>query len=276
MKVSKLLCPACGSPFPEGTRSNQLVACPACGSTLFMSDWEIGKTQGAASVATPTRVYTVTDLLGKDDLCHIYRCTYKADDRQWQGIFRIARSPQDNDLVQAEANVLYHFQSTTNYDDFRPFLPQVLESFLYRDRSLSAPHQVNILSPHQQIASPGELYSFEEVREHYRFGVDPKDMAWMWRRLLYILGFAHQSGVVHGAVLPLHVLIEPHDHKLALSGWGFSVRDAQSTGKRLRAMSMSYESWYPPEVAQRSTATPGLDLYLAAPVYALSRRRGLR
>ena len=41
-------------------------------------------------------------------------------------------------------------------------------------------------------------------------------MAWVWRRLLTIVGFAHANHVVHGAVLPPHVVIEPKEHKLLL------------------------------------------------------------
>ena len=54
-------------------------------------------------------------------------------------------------------------------------------------------------------------------------GVDPRDAAWMWRRLLVALGFAHRAGVLHGAVLPEHVLIHPGEHGLVLVDWCYSV-----------------------------------------------------
>lgn len=263
MAISVLKCPNCGYPLPESTRANQLLRCEACGSTLYLSDWKIGESKDAVLVATPTRVYTVSTLLAKDDLCNVYRCAFEADGQRWQGLFRIARSADDNDLVQNEASTLYHLQAQPDYRDFRPFLPQVLESFLYQDAGADQAQQVNIVSLHEYIASPGELYSLEEIHHQYPSGIDARDMAWMWRRLLNILGFVHRSRAVHGAVLPAHVFIEPKEHKLALANWGFAVRDPQ-TGKRLQAISLPYEAWYPPELRQPIPPTPGLDLYMAA------------
>ncbi len=263
MPVKNFSCPNCGTPLPDTTRTNELFKCPACNATLFLTDWKIGDTDGAAAVATGTRVYIVTDHLSEDDLCSVYRATFTADGKEWQSMFRIARDADDNDLVQNEARTLYYFQSLGNYGDFHAFLPSVLESFLYQDTSSAPARQVNILSLHEQIASPGELYSLEEVRAYYPGGIHAKDMAWMWRRLLNVLGFAHANGVIHGAVLPPHVLIEPKDHKLALTGWGFAVRNAAATGIHLPAMSMTFEDWYPPEVAAKQVPLPGLDLFMA-------------
>lgn len=264
MPVKVMNCPSCGNPLPASAKANQLITCSACNSTLYLSDWEIGAAGDAVVVATPTRVYTITDLLSKDDLCNVYRCAYKADDKNWQGMFRIARDASENDLVQNEAKTLYHLQSSKDYYEFRPFLPYTLESFVYQDATLSKGRQVNIFGIHEGISAPNELYSLEEIHEYYPNGIDPKDMAWMWRRLLYILGFVHNSSVIHGAVIPAHILIEPKDHKLFLTGWGFSVREPAKTGNRLTAISTTYDKWYPKEVFDKQVPTNSVDLYLAA------------
>lgn len=262
--ISELKCPSCGAPLTEFVTANQLVKCPVCNSTLLISDWKIGDTDDSVVVGTPTRTYTVKDLLAKDDLCNVYRCGFKVEGKEWQGLFRVARDPEDNDLVQNEARMLYYLSTAKDYDDFRPFLPSVLESFTYQDAAASRGRMVNILTMHEHIGSPNELYSLEEVRKVYGSGIHPRDMAWMWRRLLNVLGFVHEAKVIHGAVLPLHILIEPKDHKLALAGWGFSVRDPRGTSDRIRAMSVSYEGWYPGEVTAKATPTPALDLCMAA------------
>ena len=248
MPVKVMNCPSCGNTLPASARPNQLLTCSACNTTLYLSDWEIGKSDGDVAVATPTRVYTISDLLFKDDLCNVYRCVYKADDKQWQGMFRIARDVDDNDLVQNEAKTLYHLHSASDYDEFRPFLPYTLESFVYQDATLSKGRQVNIYGIHEGISAPNELFTLEEIHAYYPNGIDPKDMAWMWRRLLYVLGFIHNNHVVHGAIIPSHIMIEPKDHKLFLSGWGFSVSEPSKTGKRMTAISSTYDKWYPPEI----------------------------
>ncbi len=265
MTIKEFKCPNCGRALPETTRANALLKCPACHSTLLISEFTVGDAKDAVAVATPTRVYSVSKLLTKDDICTVYKCAFKADDQEWTGMFRIATDPLDNDLVEQEAKTLYHLQSAHNFDQFRPFLPSVLESFLYSDSTGIPARQVNILTMHAHIASPSELFNLEEVRGYYTGGIHPKDMAWMWRRLLNVLGFVHNSGVIHGAVLPPYVLIEPKDHKLALTGWGFSVRFPKSgTGIPMTAISMPYESWYPPEIKAKQVPTPAADLYLAA------------
>ena len=60
--------------------------------------------------------------------------------------------------------------------------------------------------------------SLAQVHAAYPRGLDPRDAAWMWRRLLVALGTVHAAGVVHGAVLPDHVLIHPDLHD-TLIGW---------------------------------------------------------
>ena len=40
----------------------------------------------------------------------------------------------------------------------------------------------------------------------------------MWRRLLVAVGAAHRAGVIHGAVLPEHVMIHPPEFDELLEG----------------------------------------------------------
>ena len=82
----------------------------------------------------------------------------------------------------------------------------------------------------------------------------------MWRRLLVAVGAAHRAGVIHGAVLPEHVMIHPAEHGLVLVDWCYSC--AAPAG-RLRAVVRRYLRWYPPEVLAGHPAGPGLDIWLA-------------
>ena len=93
-------------------------------------------------------------------------------------------------------------------------------------------------------------------------GLDPRDVAWMWRRLLVALGLAHRAGVVHGAVLPDHVLIEPADHGVVLVDWCYSVTDRLDHGARRSCRPTP--DWYPREVHKRQPPGPGTDIAMAA------------
>ena len=85
-------------------------------------------------------------------------------------------------------------------------------------------------------------------------------MAWIWRRLLIALGYAHDRAVVHGAVLPTHVLVHPEAHGLLLIDWTASVLDAPVTGAHVTAISPAYEAWYPLAVLARKPPTPAVDV----------------
>jgi hypothetical protein len=81
------------------------------------------------------------------------------------------------------------------------------------------------------------------------------------RRLLVALGFAHRAGVVHGAVLPPHVMIHPADHGLVLVDWCYSTC---VSGEPIPAIVERYSDWYPDEVLGSQEPFPASDIFLAA------------
>ena len=111
--------------------------------------------------------------------------------------------------------------------------------------------------------SPG-WYSLADARAAYPGGLDPKDAAWIWRRLLVGLGFAHVNGVIHGAVLPGSVLIQPEQHGLLLKNWAYAVHDPQTTGEIITAIDAEYEDWYPDEVRNSELPVGATDIAMSA------------
>ncbi|MFD0592109.1 hypothetical protein ACFQZ4_05710 [Catellatospora coxensis] len=102
--------------------------------------------------------------------------------------------------------------------------------------------------------------SLARVKQSYPDGVDPRDAAWMWRRLLVAVGYAHRAGVVHGAIVPDHVLIHPGEHGLALVDWCYSVTEP---GQTVPALARGYHDLYPPEVTGKRPASAATDIHLA-------------
>jgi hypothetical protein len=96
----------------------------------------------------------------------------------------------------------------------------------------------------------------------------------MFNRMLAVLGVTHTLGIVHGALVPAHVLIRPADHNGMLVDWCYSV----PAGDSLKAISPPYAGFYPPEVHERRSATSATDLYMAARcmVRLLGGTRGAR
>jgi serine/threonine protein kinase len=159
-------------------------------------------------------------------------------------LLKVPRQPGDNDLMQAEASALSSLDTA--------YAPRLLESFTHEDTD-RARRTVNV------IARQDGFVSLAEVHAAYPGGLDPRDVAWMWRRLLTGLGWAHRAGLVHGAVLPEHVLIHPAEHGLVLVDWCYSV----PSGTPVPAVVAKHRAAYPPEVLAKQPASAATDIYLA-------------
>lgn len=168
-------------------------------------------------------------------------------------LLKLPRNPADNDLMAREARALRRIAERGDPRHL-PYVPRLVDHLPARDPATGAERLVNVVA-----AAPG-LHSLDEVRRAYPDGLDPRDAAWMWRRLLVALGLAHRAGVVHGAVLPRHVLIEPDAHGVVLVDWCFAVVGEGA----VPALVPGHEDWYPAEVTARRPAGPGTDLAMAA------------
>ncbi|MFE0591628.1 serine/threonine protein kinase [Micromonospora echinospora] len=168
-------------------------------------------------------------------------------------LLKLPRQPGDNDLLAREAHALRTIEERGDPRHL-PYVPRLVDSFRHRDAATGAERRVNVL------ASVPNLHSLDEVRRAYPDGLDARDAAWMWRRLLVALGLAHRAGVVHGAVLPRHVLIEPDAHGVVLVDWCFAVVGDGT----VPAMVPGHEDWYPAEVTAKRPCGPGTDLAMAA------------
>jgi hypothetical protein len=218
-----------------------------------------GRVGEAVLVQTRTREYTITDVLAKGDKATLYHAAFTVDGQARRGIFKIARDPADNDLLQNEADTLRTLAHADSDGKWGAFFPTLIESVNYAE-SGRAGRRANILAYDPAVALPTDLYPLKAVRAAYPAGVDPRDMAWMWRRVLTALDFAHGQGIVHGAILPTHILIQPALHGVIVIDWGYAVR----AGERIAAISADYEAWYPREVFDKQPPLYGHDLYMGA------------
>jgi hypothetical protein len=194
------------------------------------------------TMTTGRGTYRVGALVTAGDIANLYA----VDD----ALLKLPRRPADNDLMAAEARALSRLE-TDGDPRHRAYGPRLIESFTHEDPT-GVRRTVNVLE---------RLSGFVPLAQ-LRRQIDPRDAAWMWRRLLAGLGWAHRAGVVHGAVLPGHILIHPAEHGLALVDWCYSV----APGERIPALVTQFRDFYPPEVPAREAATPATDIYLATAV----------
>ncbi|MCW2936191.1 MAG: heat shock protein DnaJ domain protein [Actinomycetia bacterium] len=180
------------------------------------------------------------------------------------GVLKLARDPADGDLIGREAAAL---RWIAGHGDpaYLPYVPTLVETRRYADPATGVTRRGNVL------AELSGFVTLEAVGHRFPAGLDPRDVAWIWRRALVALGFAHHSGLIHGAVLPRHLLIHPNEHGLCLIDWCYSSRGPNPA--TLPAIVARYRHWYPGEVGPGHQPGPDLDIYLATKsVVALIRK----
>jgi serine/threonine protein kinase len=197
--------------------------------------------------------YTPLRLLASGDVADVHLAT-AADDAgaapEPLYLLKVARGPEGNAHLDVERKALATLSGAAGDTTYRDYLPALLDSFATADW---CPQRVNVFRP-----EPG-VHTLEQVHERHP-ALDGRHLAWIFKRLLTVLGFSHRQDIVHGAVLPGHVLIHGAGHGLRLVGWGQSVVAGRSVG----TVPARYRDWYPPEVHHRRPACPATDLFLAA------------
>ncbi len=218
----------------------------------------------AAATESPPRIlrgrmaYTLGPLLCQGDLATLYRATYDDEGALNRVVIKITRDPADNDLALNEASIVRTLnRKSFGEGDLGFYFPVFVESFVSADAA-SGRHQTNV------IDWLDGRYSFAEIRAAYSQGIDIRDAVWMWKRLLKALSFAHRHGIIHGSVIPPHVLPHPPSHGLTLIDWSYAVVEPQRTGQRVQAISPEWEAFYPPEILEKRLPTPATDIYMWA------------
>ncbi len=222
--------------------------------------WSDFRRKGSPStITTRRRTYAVGPLFATGEIAGLYRVRYSHPETS--ALLKLPRDPADSDLLAREATALAQLIQDGDAR-FQPYAPRLVETFRHRDAATGTMRQANV------IDLLGGFFSLAEVRAAHPDGLDPRDVAWMWRRLLVALGYAHHAGVIHGAVLPEHVLIHPGDHGLVVVDWCCSVPGCYATNDptgRVPVIVRRYggDDHYPPEVLDGRRASPATDVYMA-------------
>ena len=174
-------------------------------------------------------------------------------------LVKVARSSDDNDLMRAEATALKVMDSITG--PVRDGVPILAETFQVDGRRK---RDANVISDF-----PG-FVSAKVVRD--KMQIDPRTAVWMFKRILSLLTWVHHFKLIHGAILPPHVLfypdndgnhqIDPRKHSVRLVDWCYSVDFTKRT--RLSSWVPAWKDMYAPELLSKSYIGPESDIYMAA------------
>lgn len=221
--------------------------------------------------------YTLTQQVASGDLCELYT-GYVGDNLLDVQLFKVTREGANNDLAEAEARILGKlYPPLAKEERFYRFLPKMRDSFIIAGPGYQ--RRVNVMSWFP------EHRGLDEVLRVFPDGIDFRDMVWMFKRILHGVGHAHENQIIHGAILPPHVMIHPIDHGAKIIDWSYAVElepakplpskkagsfysavktDEFGTHPHVPAISNEYRDLYPPEVLARETPTAATDIYMAA------------
>ncbi|RMI35196.1 hypothetical protein [Nocardia stercoris] len=146
-------------------------------------------------------------------------------------VLKIPRTTAANRLLAGERNALGDLSDLAAREPWlRPYFPQLRDTVDHLDTGTGQTRTVNVLG-----ALTEGFVTLAQVRAAYPGGLDPRDYAWMHRRLLRCLAGAALAGWVHTAVVPENVLIHPRLHGVVLAGWSFATRPGRPAAATLRA-----------------------------------------
>ena len=197
------------------------------------------------------------------DIADLHNAYFQDETGFVEVVLKAVRNKADAIYLQKEKTFLQELHYKFKGQPLDDCIPKVYESF-----SLSDGRMVNVLE---------SLEGWYDVKTiHSRMlGVDGRTLVWMWKRLLTLLSNVHATGLLHGAVLPPHVLYFPDNevidkdlrrHAVRLIDWCYSERRL-SGGTRLNIWCPQYKDFYPPEIINKSGAQKvgrRSELYMAA------------
>jgi hypothetical protein len=254
-------CPNCGAALSP-SRFAREATCSYCKTVVQIDETSVSaqlfrdaysrwnaprEGDGRAWFAVGGEHWTTLALLARGEIADVYL----AERARWppeRALLKVLREAADLPMLDLEWNALHALR------ELGPRVPDPIA----RGSVEGGPHsgaQAELLR-----WVPGFEHTLEEARAAFPAGIDAHAAVWIWRRLLEALGFLHEKGIVHGAVLPQHLLVEQGEHGLRLVGFGCADRP----GAPLAAVVSRYEAFYPRDLLERQELQPAHDLSMSA------------
>lgn len=203
------------------------------------------------TIETKTYKFNLTDRIGSGEKCNIYGGMDQGNNLI---AAKIPRSPANNPLLDREYATLHYLRTEARTKDLQAMchLPKLPQSFMI---PVGAANKRILVFPWLT-----GFYSMAKLIDLFPAGLDIRDAAWIFNRILGALLISSQAGIVHGAVLPQHVMLSPKTHNAILIDWSYAVKK----GEKLSKISAEDSQWYPAEVHQKKPVGLSSDIYMAA------------
>jgi hypothetical protein len=272
MSEKAMICPQCNAPLTPH-RFAKSAKCPYCGTTVHYDEdqapplsaslfhksydnWNSPQEQGFENVISiGSSHWALEEPISNDDIFNVY-----------QGMR--ARWPTELAIIKILKDETYKAQFENEWlrirelqksnapgaDFFASMLPQTIIH-----GAVTGSNQNGKMASVFRRES-GFRYNLADVLQIHSEGIPIRASIWLWRRILEMLNFIHTSGMVHGAVLPQHVLIQENEHGARLINYAFTG----NIGDSLVMTSSHYAECYPKWFKKGSPLSAQADLVMSA------------
>jgi hypothetical protein len=268
--LQPLACPSCGAPFSPDA-SGRVFTCTFCGASARAERRLVPAARFRVSLERFDRADG-----GRDDVVSVAGAHYRVLGRVARGessdvflaerarrltervLLKVLRAPSDADLLEREWRTLEALRASKapGTPQFSPRLPLPVGRGVVQAPGL-APRPCLVFGD-----KSGFVHTFDDVIAAHPGGLDPRHAVWMWRRLLELLGWVHQSGWAHGALLPQHLIVHARDHGVAVVGW--SCAQPRGGAEPLDVVDPTRHAFYPPALLSGAPPSAASDLAMAA------------
>lgn len=240
-------CPNCGGNLVAG-RFDRETRCTFCGSQVLLDpsavfaskfrdafkEWDDPATHGYRSwVTVNDQRWAVGDLIARGETTDVFIAT-RARFPGENALLRVVRDPAHVSRLDRAWDACTKLQaSSAPGAALASRLPEPIAKGVATEGSHKGRVVMLVRWAH------GYRTTLEGVGR-----INAQQSVWVLRRILEALSFVHASGVVHGSVLPPHILIEGGEHGARLAGFG----NAGAPGEKIGAVHARYRHITPDEV----------------------------
>ncbi|MBX3227808.1 MAG: hypothetical protein KIT84_15735 [Labilithrix sp.] len=229
-------CPHCGGPLPAPS-ATRMERCKFCSLLLAPGPggWRAAPAEARDEPLLEPHLprlwvgglrYAVLGRLAHGDASDVYRA--RRDARLTEHVLlKIARTEADHARLEREQETLAALESSRvqGAAHFTRLLPQRVDHGVARLGMNGRDGECRCTVLRWRS---GFVHTFDDVFRAHSAGVTPESSVWMWKRVLELLGWVHRNDVVHGAVVPAHMLLHARDHGVVLAGWSSAARSGGS------------------------------------------------
>ena len=194
--------------------------------------------------------YVVGSKFHEGEHSALYEARFACDGGSAKAVIRLAHEPSDNPFLNNETRILdrLHRRVADKELGYWRYLPYTFGRFITGER-------VGIMYRWFDGVTATNI----RLNALHKDGLDQRHMIWIYDRVINLLGYAHNRGVIHGRIEPDRLLIRPSNHNVMLTGWAHAVYKPATTGE---LMSPGADNpFLAPEVTTTGAVGPWTDIY---------------